>query len=140
MRKLLSLFAIAAMTILFGVLSTGSAAAFGSEQLGCRVAPASIYQPIDSPSCAYTYAPNPTYSISFVVQNGSGTYSYAWSVPSPYSGRIINGCGSSDNWCQFSAGNREDDITVSVTLTQGSQQRTISADAYIAQWCGNYVC
>jgi hypothetical protein len=139
-RKLYSLFAIAAMTILFGVLSTGTAAAFGSEQLGCRVIPSSIYQPIDSPSCAYTYAPNPNYNISYVVQNGSGTYSYAWSVPSPYSGQILNGCGSADNWCQIYASNNDAEITVSVTITQGSNQRTISATAEVAQWCGNYLC
>jgi hypothetical protein len=128
------------MTILFGVLSTGTASAFGGETLGCRVAPASIYQPIDGQSCTSTYAPSPDYDVSFVVLNGSGTYSYAWSVPSPYSGRIINGCGSADNWCQFSVGNREADITVSVTITQGSQWSTLSATATTSQWCGSQVC
>ena len=140
MRKRLSVCAVAAVTMFLSVLSPGHALAFGAEQLGCRVAPASIYQPISTPTCGDTMAPNPHYNVSFAVLSQTGSYTYACSVPYPYSGSIINGCGSSDDWCQVSANNTEQTITMSVTITQSGQSRTLSATAETERWCGNYRC
>jgi hypothetical protein len=78
--------------------------------------------------------------VTFAVTNETGSYSYAWSVPSPWSGKIVGGCTSTTDYCQFTAGNRYAEIDVSVTLTQAGSSETLYATAEMEPWCGNYLC
>ena len=43
-------------------------------------------------------------------------------------------------WCQVSANNTGQTITMSVIITQSGQSRTLSATAGTERWCGNYRC
>jgi hypothetical protein len=135
MRKFFAVFAVAIMAMTLGVLAASPASALGGESLVCGVSPG-----YSSGSVCYNDAPSSQYTVSFGVANESGSYTYAWSVPSPWSGRIVSGCTSTTDYCQVTAGNRSAEITVSVTLTQGGASETLSATAVMDPWCGNYQC
>ncbi|HET6209327.1 MAG TPA: hypothetical protein VFD94_03035 [Jatrophihabitans sp.] len=145
MRKILSLLAVAVSLLVLGLVSAGPAAALGGESLGCVVNPNPHPLTFSNP-CGDPAPPNQSnqFQVTFRVLNGSGSYSYAWSVPSPWSGQIISGCTSSSIDCTFTASNTYQNITVSVTLTQGGSSETLSATAEIDPWCkvgtSWYVC
>lgn len=144
MRKILSLLAVAVSLIVLGGVSANPAAALGGESLGCVVNPNPHPLTFWNP-CGDSAPPGAQnqFQVTFRVLNGSGTYSYAWSVPSPWSGQIISGCTSSSIDCTFTADNHYDNITVSVTITQSGSSATLSATAEIEPWCWGgswYLC
>ena len=137
MRRILALLAAFATVAAMAVFGAGSASALGSESFGCRVStgPAPFTQ-----YCANTAGAS-TYDIEFLVQNLSGTYSYAWRVPTGiYQLHIYAGCGNSDYQCTVTVPNRDADINMSVTLYQGSAQETLYSTANILQYCGSNTC
>lgn len=140
MRKFFSCLAVAAMAIVFGLLSAGSASAIGGEQLGCRVLSGGNAPAYTSPFCRDSKPPNPYLTANFQVLDQTGSYTYVWSVPSAYTGSITSGCTSSSSSCSFRVPNASEDVTVSVTITQNRQSATLSAMAQIEPWCGNYLC
>jgi len=101
MHKTLSLLTVAGCTALLGLVPAAPAAALGGESLGCAVFPSSS-NTYHSGGCT-NLQPASSYDIDFRVLNGSGTYSYAWSVPSE--GQVHSGCTSTsfDCWVYVSA-------------------------------------
>lgn len=137
MRRLLALLAAFATVAAMAVFGAGSASALGSETFGCRVStgPAPFTQ-----YCGNTYGAS-SYDIEFLVQNRSGTYSYAWHVPTGIYGLyVFAGCGNSDYQCAVTVPNRDADINMSVTLYQGSAQETLYSTANILRGCGSSLC
>jgi hypothetical protein len=120
-------------------LAAGSpAAAFGAETFGCRIAPGTVLT--FTQSCM-NRKPASTYSVAFLVENTSGTYTYAWSITGPYL-YIIGGCDSASPGCTLAVpgGQTDSTVTVSVTYTQGAQSATKYSIAFIAAFCGNILC
>src|ERR1700712_5428765 len=88
MRKLFAVFAVAIIAMVLSVLGASPASALGGESLVCGVHPG--HSSSASGTTCYNDAPSSSgYTVTFGVANGSGSYSYAWSVPSPWSGRIV---------------------------------------------------
>jgi len=129
MRKLLlSLLSIAA-TLGFSLVSTSPAMAIGGESLACQVNAGGLSSPECLPATAAA-----TYTVSFQVVNGSGTYGYSWSVPRA----PLAGCTSTSNYCIISvvpSGGSDLHITGSVTITQSGQSAVLSATATIPATC-----
>jgi hypothetical protein len=138
MRKLLLALLATASTIATVGLTAGPAAALGGEQLGCYITPTPPPAQYHARSCSD--GPGSTYSAAFGVMNGNGTYSYAWSVPAAYTSHIASGCTADTPRCVLSNLTPTSEITVSVTITQNGQSATLSATAYINQWCGQISC
>lgn len=138
MRKLLLALLVAATTAIAAGLTAAPASALGGEQLGCYVTPTPPPAQYHARFCSN--GPGSTYSAAFGVMNGNGSYSYAWSVPAAYTGNIASGCTSDTPRCVLSNLTPTSQITVSVTITQDGQSATLSATAYINQWCGTISC
>jgi hypothetical protein len=135
MRKIISL-AAAVIGLSFLVLPVSSALAAGGPTLVCNVQPNSNDN--FGPECDTNY-PSSTYGIAMYVQGGSGTYSYAWGVPSGVT--ITGGCTSTSNLCDFSVrGSREHYWTVPLVITQGGTQTSLSALVFTPASCGNQLC
>jgi hypothetical protein len=130
--KILSLLAagLAASTCL--VVSRGTSDATLGV-LGCLVTPSQ-----GSQSFTKTCSPDvvaSSYDVVFEVLK-SGSTSYAWTVPAPWSSHIVSGCQSNTSSCTVTASG-QDSFTVSVTLFPG--QTTGSATA-ILDACGSSYC
>jgi hypothetical protein len=133
-RKLLVLLAALATTLGVSISGAGSASALGGETLGCRIAPGTefnFYQ-----FCHNTQRAN-QYGVAFMVQNVTSSPTYSWSIPTAYQSMISQGCTSTSSTCTLSVGKTEQDIPVSVTLTEGGASRTISSEATIFSYCWN---
>lgn len=109
--------------------------ALGSESLGCFVN--SGVPGVYTSECLAAN-PQPSYDVVFQVLGESGSYTFSWSVGG---GTIVAGCTSTSDSCIIHVlSNRLQIIPVSVTLSQGGQQRTVSATAEIEPVCGNDFC
>jgi hypothetical protein len=139
MRKLLSLLAVAVSVVFLGVLSASPAGALGGESLGCRVSPGGTS---DYANPCSGYGPAGSYLGEFQVLNGTGTYSYAWTVLAGQA--IVGGCTSTTSYCQVTTTVQNGGaarIKVSVQLTQGGASETLTALAWVTGECyinGNY--
>ena len=71
-----------------------------------------------------------SYTATFEVLNESGSYSYTWSVPAPYTSTISRGCGAGNDVCVLSNLWPSSEVTVSVTISQNGQSATLNATAY----------
>jgi len=118
-------------------LPVSSASAASGPVLVCNIQPSGIFTYGDICDTAYAAS---TYSIDFQVQGGSGTYSYAWTVPPHFT--ISYGCTSTSSECTLTIRGTmaEHDITMPVALTQGGTQTTLTAEAYIPAVCGKDLC
>jgi hypothetical protein len=128
--------AAAALAVGVPVVSAGSASAFGGEYVGCTITPGGFSTP-GNPSYCESDTPATSFGITFSVNGGSGSYSYAWSVPSSLHWSIWGGCTSTSSTCTLTADGmgHDNDIVVSVVVTQGSQQETLSGEASTAATC-----
>lgn len=129
MRKALLLLLSLAAALGMSLVSTGPAMAIGGESLACQVNASGL----SSPECGPRNAAG-TYSVMFQVVNGSGSYSYSWSVPRPPS----SGCTSTSSYCIISvvpSGGSDLQITGSVTITQSGQSAGLTATATIPATC-----
>jgi hypothetical protein len=139
MRKVFAALMVVATTIVMAGLTTGPAAALGSERLGCYITPThTVPLQLHANSCS-TGMMASSYQATFGVMNQNGSYSYAWSVPAQYAGNITSGCTTTER-CNLSNLIAGSEVTVSVTITQNGQSAKLSATAYINQWCGNIPC
>lgn len=79
-------------------MPVGPASAFGAEQLECRIVSGPVVPAFQAGECT---ANNPaaSYSVSFEVFNGTGSYTYTWTVPTTFTD--YGGCGSTDVGCAF---------------------------------------
>lgn len=141
MRKLLSALMIAlALTTIIVAFDASPAAALGGESLGCYISPSRYPPQLQQGECVNSTMPASSYSATFGVMGESGSYSYAWSVPSLYTSKIAGGCTSGYDYCVLSGLTPTRLVTVSVTIGQNGQFATLSATADIEPWCGNYFC
>jgi hypothetical protein len=142
-RKMLILLTAFGAALGVSLFNTGSATALGGEWLGCRIAPGSEFNFYQS---CYNDQAAASYTAAFRVQNESASSTYTWSIPSTYA--VYGGCASNQNWCTLSVsrGSKIDqEITVSVTLTQGGSSATLTSTAFIRKYCydaniGSYLC
>ena len=119
MRRIAHLAVAVAAAAGLGVLPAGSANALGGEWLGCRISPPS--STYTGSYCETSQVAN-SYGVSFAVQNGSGAYTYAWTLNGQYQSPV--GCTSTTYYCD-----------VTVAITQGGQSLTLSAEAYFDAVC-----
>lgn len=139
MRK--ALLSLAAAVIAFGapVLSLSAASAASGPTLGCNVQPSGGDN--FTRTCGTNQPANP-YDVTYLVQGGTGTFS--WTVPSSAPGpvKVIDGCTSTSDLCviQVSAVETDERPTVSVVVTQGGSSVTLSATAIINAVCGKVFC
>ena len=61
-------------------------------------------------------------------------------MPTAYQSRIWSGCGTGQNWCTVTAGNSDQEIAMSVTLTQGTASETLDSYGFINRYCGSMPC
>jgi hypothetical protein len=130
MNKLFLLGAAAAAAILC-VAPQQRSEALGGETLSCFVSGTTPVS-FTSPSCFSQFARS-SYTISFIL-NGSGTYSYLWNTGGfP----ISSGCTSTSASCAVRTNGIQSDqeIPVSVTISQGGQSATLQANAFILAVC-----
>ncbi|HEX5401044.1 MAG TPA: hypothetical protein VFX16_01940 [Pseudonocardiaceae bacterium] len=134
MRKIVPLLGALIATLTFCLVPVGSASAFGAEQLECRIVSGPIV-PAFAPGECFPNNPAGSYSVSFEVFNGTGSYTYTWTVPSGFSGYA--GCGSTDPGCAFSVGATRADklINASVVVHQGGSSETLTAQADVPATC-----
>ncbi|HET9141730.1 hypothetical protein [Actinophytocola sp.] len=129
MRKMLLSLLSLVVALGMSIISASPATAIGGESLACQVNASGL----SSPECLPATAAG-TYSVMFQVVNGSGSYSYSWSVP-----RIpVSGCTSTSSHCIISvvpSGGGDLHITGSVTITQSGQSAGLSATATIPATC-----
>jgi hypothetical protein len=137
MRK--ALLSLAAAVIAFGApaLSVDAASAASSPSLGCNIQP-STGDNFDQ-FCGTSDAAS-TYGVTYLVPGGTGTFSYAWTVPN--SGTVALGCTSTSNTCVIDVSANEEDrrLTASVVVTQDGSSATLSATALINAVCGDVFC
>jgi hypothetical protein len=79
-----------------------------------------------------------TYGVGFVVSGLSGTYTFAWQLPAGYTA-VSGFCGNTDQ-CAINVGNSDQNILVSVTLTQNGASETLTSRAIINRFCGSQLC
>ncbi len=130
MRKFASIFAVFVVTAVLSMVSPGAASALGTESLGCRITPAPAGYPISPGQCGNVEHAQ-TYGVGFQISGETGTYSYAWSVPSQYVPNIYGGCTSTTDYCAFTTTRQNAEIAVSVVVTQNGSSETLSATAEI---------
>ena len=132
MRKIMSALTIAAGAGMLTVFTAAPASALtGSEQLGCYVTPSRTQPYPVAEACGNKMAAT-SYGVKFQVLNGSGTYSYAWSVPAEYTSNIGSGCTSTTDYCILGNLTPVRQVSVSVTISQAGQSATLTATADIA--------
>lgn len=137
MRRALHLVVIAVGGLALSALPMSQAGALGGESLVCGISPGS------AGTTGYCHATigSSSYRVSFGVQNGSGTYSYSWTVTGGANQRVYSGCTATSSTCIVSvSGSSDQDIQGTVTLTQDGQSETLTATAYIPAWCGTGWC
>jgi len=137
MRKALLTLAGAA-AIIFSVVPPTAASASGSPVLACLIEPNVGGAHLTAGFCGTAKAAS-SYTITFEVQGGSGTYTYTWTYPSGYT---VYGCTSTSDICRLEGvqATHDVDLSVTVVIQQGSSSATLSADAAIAQVCGINFC
>jgi hypothetical protein len=135
MRKLFLLLAAAMIALGIPVLSVIPASA-ASLSMGCNIQPSGNDN--FTTACGTTYARS-SYTVDYYVQGGSGTYTYAWTPPAGKT--IVEGCTSTSPSCTIStAAPRDQELTGSVVVTQGSTHTEFSATAILNAVCGTMFC
>lgn len=112
------------------ILPGAPAQAFGGESLSCSV------DGVAWGSTCYPSYPQGNYHLSFQVQGGSGTYSYAWTINlGGLHASQQSGCGPTSSSCSLLVLSRNIDteVDVYVTITQGGQSEPLSAS--FEQYC-----
>jgi hypothetical protein len=136
MRRLVPLLGAVAIALGICVLPAGTAAAFGAEQLECRVTTDLSTNPaFTSPTCA-ALSTGFTYGVGFEVFNSAGD-TFTWTVPAPYNSEISSGCGSASATCVISLVRLQVDrnVHVSVVVQQGGSSETLSESADVPATC-----
>lgn len=136
MRKLAATTMVGAVAVATALLPATNASALGGETLGCRVAPGHTFTFSDV--CTNDSPSSSGYTIGFLVQNTSGSYTYAWNIPGPST--VYAGCTSTSDSCTISVTRASREYDLAVTLTQGGSSETLTASADIEPWCGNMLC
>jgi hypothetical protein len=137
MRKALLSMAVAVIALGAPALSVSAASAASGPSLGCNIQPSTGDN--FTPFCGTSDAAG-TYGVTYLVQGGTGTFSYAWTVPS--GGKVADGCTSTSDICviDVSASGVDRRLTASVVVTQDGSSETLSATAIINAVCGSVFC
>lgn len=67
-----------------------------------------------------------------------GSYTFSWHLPAGYT-PVSGFCGNFSQ-CAINVPNDDQEIPVTVTLTQGGASETLSSEAIINEFCGNVLC
>jgi hypothetical protein len=137
MRIFLSLLTALITASGLAVATAGNASALGGESLVCGVYPSRTAAL--SPNCSNNM-PASSYQVTFWVQNETAPSTYAWSISADLRWTVINGCTSTSNMCSISVPNADNDINGSVTLSQNGATETLTAHAFVGQYCGTIYC
>jgi hypothetical protein len=137
MRKALLSLAVALVTFGAPALSVSAASAASGPSLGCNIQP--NHNDNFTTGCGTSDAAT-NYGVTYLVQGGTGTFSYAWTVPS--SGTVAEGCTPASDTCVIDVRGLEEDqrLTASVVVTQNGSSQTLSATAIINAVCGKVFC
>ena len=137
-RRAIARLAVGVLAATAGMIVSGSPArAFGGETFGCRVSPGAV---LTWNNPCYNNRPASTYNAGFNVNNLSGSgYTFSWSYSGPVL-YVMAGCTSTSSGCGLAVANSDAIISVTVTVSQGGQSTTMSANAVIRQFCGNELC
>lgn len=136
MRRMWAAALAPALAVVFLMLGSAPASAFGGEVLGCGFNPPAW----TANSCAGAD------DLTFAVHNLSGTYTYAWTITNDrgtvitricYSGGVLtvpciqSGCTATSSTCELDVYGFSRDITytASLRLTQAGLSRTLQAQA-----------
>ncbi|WP_410622814.1 hypothetical protein [Amycolatopsis sp. cmx-8-4] len=136
MRKSAALVSTVMLAAGIGVLTAGPAAALGGETYGCQVSPG----PVGSytGNCHNSAKFHGPYSAGFAVGGAAAGTTYTWHVPAGY--QTAPGLCTTTAGCRVDGLTGDDEVTVSVTLTQNGATETLSATAFILAVCGNVYC
>ena len=131
MKKTLFWMSVAVLVALALVVPRRSEA-FGGESLGCFVN-VGAQGTFTSGSCTAS-RPRFSYTVNYKVLNESGTYTFAWNTNGA---PVSSGCTSTSDTCIISARGipADQELTVSVTITQSGQSAALSATAFIPAVC-----
>lgn len=138
MRKFLATLIVVVVAASTSLLSVGTASAFGGERLACLISPSHSTSP--TAGCQTSVPSVGGYSIQYVVRNESGSYTFAWTLPS--GARLASGCTSTSDFCTVTVPETQADrdLIATVVLTQGGAHETLSTDAFIPAGCGRQLC
>jgi hypothetical protein len=136
MRKVFLLLSAALIALSGPVFAIQPAAASGPS-LTCNIQPSNNDN--FTTRCSTTRAVN-TYTLDYLVQGGTGTYTYAWTYPEPST--VLAGCTSTNPDCEISVfhGSQDDTYTATVVLTQNGTHTTLTASAFIPAVCPPMFC
>lgn len=139
MRRYIAPLAVAALACGVPLATAATASAFGAESLGCYVSTGGPPPPSEQFCTSGTAAHD--YNVTFSVANLSGSYSYAWTVPSIRGLTGESGCTSTSSTCSFGvAGGGEKIIDITVVVTQGGQSESLYSEADVPAVCGIELC
>ncbi len=139
MRRLFLSLAAAAMAL--GVpFATVSSASADTLTMGCNVQ-RSANDNFTTP-CTTSFSET-SYSVTYLVQGQTGTYTYAWTPPAGFT--ILQGCTSTTAYCAITVPslNTDQRLTASVVATQGGVPTSLSATARLLGTggsCGKMFC
>ncbi len=136
MRKSAALVSTVLLAAGVGVLTAGPASALGGETYGCQVSPG----PVGSytGNCHNSAKFHGPYSAGFSVGGAAAGTTYTWHVPAGY--QTAPGLCGTTSGCRVDGLTGDDEVTVSVTLTQDGATETLSATAFILAVCGDVYC
>ncbi|ARP71562.1 hypothetical protein LK07_19405 [Streptomyces pluripotens] len=136
-RKTSSVIALAATAGAL-LLGTGTSSAAGGEDMVCHVSPSNSSNYTQN---CFTTKSSTTYTVAYRVQNGTGSYTYAWTPPTNHGVHVAYGCTSTSDYCTITVPRQgEQYLVANVTLTQGSYHATLSTEAEIPAMCGTQIC
>ncbi len=136
MRKVASLLVAGLAASTYVVIAGGTAGGTAGATLGvlgCAVYPAHT-QPTFRKFCTPD-EPSSSYTVQYDVAQ-TGSTSYAWTVPAPWSSQIVSGCQSYSPTCTLTSTSPAE-ITVSVTLFPSQTSGSATAEL---DYCGKYLC
>jgi hypothetical protein len=129
--------AVAAVMIVAALGVAAPAIAATGPSLTCNIQPSGNDN--FSPRCTTTYARN-VYTLDYLAQGGTGTYTYSWTYPTPST--VLAGCTSTSGDCEISVhqGTGDSSFVATVVLTQNGTNTTLTSTAFIPGVCYPQFC
>ncbi len=136
MHRILALLMTLGAMMALMLIPTGSASAFGGEQLKCEIGPLPFTWGVN---CFPNRITNPD-DIVFQVFNESGSgYSFSWTLEGRYT--LVRGCASNTDYCEVTTFVSSDhDIIATVVASQNGSSETLSSTAHVYAVCGRNWC
>lgn len=129
MRKAIAILTMTVAALAAAVFSVTPAMAAGPE-LTCTFSPGNGRF---LPNLCENGVPAFSYTLTWLVQNGTSGTTYSWTHP----GIAVGGCTSTSDECQITVGRAGRTYTATVVVTQGSTHTTLSESAEAEPVCAN---